>query len=155
MTPSLCARCGAALPDPMVPAVVTCPGCGAKSEARTSAPGSESGPTDLVAARDLARRLDVYDMPGMAEQMRAMANEIARLRAEVATAHAAGVAEERTRWVEGMSIMRWYLRVQRDQSVDNDGDGTEREIGHHCGRVVAFGKAVSDLEEVIARIVKT
>ena len=37
MTAPLCARCGATLPDPRVPSVVTCPRCGAQSEARLTA----------------------------------------------------------------------------------------------------------------------
>jgi hypothetical protein len=41
---------------------------------------SAAKPVDLTEARDLARRLDVFDMPGTAEMMRAMADEIERLR---------------------------------------------------------------------------
>ena len=41
---------------------------------------SDAKPVDLTEARDLARRLDVFDMPGTASMMRAMADEIERSR---------------------------------------------------------------------------
>ncbi len=41
---------------------------------------SAAKPADLGAARDLARRLAVFDMPGTAETIRDMADEIDALR---------------------------------------------------------------------------
>jgi DNA-directed RNA polymerase subunit RPC12/RpoP len=58
VTAPLCLRCGAELPDPLVRSVVTCPKCGAKSEARTRVPEDDEKPftEEEIATREANRQ---------------------------------------------------------------------------------------------------
>lgn len=98
MTPPLCTvpGCGATLPDPMAPSVITCPRCGAKSEARTSAPESEQTESlSRVVIAEIESHRAPTDEAGV--DVAWLLGEVRRLHAKAAAAHAAGVAEERAR----------------------------------------------------------
>ncbi len=83
MSPPLCARCGAELPDPGLPGVVRCPKCQAPNKARVLDDADTIAPVPVV--EDLVDRLrDAAGNGGPWALLTEAANEIAALRTALA-----------------------------------------------------------------------
>ncbi len=78
-------------------------------------------PVDLEAARDLAKRLVHFDMPGTAETIRDMADEIER--ANVASLDAAAekeTADHEFTWLKKLAREGWERAAQAAHEASDD-----------------------------------
>lgn len=103
VSPPLCtvAGCGATLPDPMVRAVVTCPGCGAKSEARTTAPESEIPPAYAEQASPMTTAVNAAREQERRRALRIIGEVRARWADEPSAATALAICDELAQEIEG------------------------------------------------------